>query len=61
MLIKYTCEKLCDMLEKSLSFPQKSLNIFENFLNKNNLKNKMVCTKEIMIEGTAIHKFSWWS
>ena len=27
-------EKLWDVLEKSLNFPQKSLNIFENSLNK---------------------------
>ena len=47
MLIKYTCEKLCDMLEKSLSFPQKSLNIFENDLNKVTfVKIIMVCAKE---------------
>ena len=30
-------EKLWDILEKSLNFPQKSLNIFENSLNKDNL------------------------
>ena len=30
-------EKLLDILEKSLNFPQKPLNIFESSLNKNNL------------------------
>ena len=29
-------EKLWDILKKSLNFPQKSLNIFESSLNKNN-------------------------
>ena len=31
-------EKLWDMLEKSLNFLQKVLNIFESSLNKNNLR-----------------------
>ena len=41
-------EKLWDILEKSLNFPQKSLNIFESSLNKNNQVNfkKMFCAKE---------------
>ena len=30
-------EKLCDILKNSLNFPQKSLNIFESSLNKNNV------------------------
>ena len=30
-------DKLWDIFEKSLNFPQKSLNILENSLNKNNL------------------------
>ena len=30
-------EKLWDIVEKPLNFPQKSLNIFESSLNKNNL------------------------
>ena len=41
-------EKLWDILEESLNFPQKSLNIFESSLNKNNQVNfkKMFCAKE---------------
>ena len=41
-------EKLWDILEESLNFPQKSLNIFESSLNKNNQVNfkKMFCSKE---------------
>ena len=31
-------ENLQDILEKPLNFPQKSLNIFESSLNKNNLR-----------------------
>ena len=36
-------EKLWDVLEKSLNFPQKSLNIFESSLNENNLREKKTC------------------
>ena len=31
-------EKLCDILEKSLNFPLKALNIFESSLTKNNFR-----------------------
>ena len=33
-------EKLWDIVEKPLNFPQKSLNIFESSLNENNLHLK---------------------
>ena len=36
-------EKLWDILEKSLNFPQKFLNIFESSLYKNNLNFKKKC------------------
>ena len=53
-------EKLLDILEKSLKFPRKSLNIFESSLNKKNLHLKkdfdVLC--ERMIESKTIHKFS---
>ena len=43
-------EKLLDILEKSLKFPPKSLNIFESSLNKKNFHLKkedlMFCAKE---------------
>ena len=53
-------EKLLGILEKSLKFPRKSLNIFESSLNKKNLHLKkdfdVLC--ERMIESKTIHKFS---
>ena len=39
-------EKLWDILEKTLNFPQKSLNIFESVLNRNNLCEKKKCFAE---------------
>ena len=43
----FKIEKLWDILEKALNFPQKSLNIFESVLNKNNLcEKKVFCGNE---------------
>ena len=52
-------EKLWDILEKSLNFPQKFLNIFESSLYKNNLNlKKKVFWAKGKIESTAVCKFS---
>ena len=52
-------EKLWDILEKSLNFPQKSLNIFEGFLNENNLceKKKHVLRKGMIEENSNTQIF----
>ena len=51
-------EKLWDILEKTLNFPQKSLNIFESVLNKNNLCEKKSVLRKRKTESTAVRKFS---
>ena len=55
-------EKLFDILEKSLKFPPKSLNIFESSLNKKNLHLKkedlMFCAKE-WLKAQQHTNFPW--
>ena len=57
-------EKLLDILEKSLKFPPKSLNIFESSLNKKNFHLKkedlMFCAKE-WLKAQQYTNFPWWS
>ena len=56
--------KLLDILEKSLKFPPKSLNIFESSLNKKNFHLKkedlMFCAKE-WLKAQQYTNFPWWS
>ena len=44
-------KKLWDILKKFLNFPQKSLNIFESSLNKNNL-----CLKEVFCTSSIVFR-----
>ena len=54
-------EKLWEILEKSLNFPQKSLNIFESSLNRINLWKKVFCTKGRLKAQQYTSSCNWWS